>query len=115
MLFFFEARDRCDPFVYCAKNPVNARVPRLFHDGPPKIGFTFCFPFLLIDEDCASMAADFSPGQRRSYSGAPCTVRYIGHVHGTKGQWLGVEWDDPQRGKHDGSHNGVKYFDCMQP
>ena len=61
------------------------------------------------------MAADFYRGQRLSYSRVPCTVRYIGEVHGTKGQWLGVEWDDPARGKHDGSHDGVKYFDCMQP
>ena len=26
------------------------------------------------------------------------------------GDWLGVEWDDPSRGKHDGSHNGQRYF-----
>ena len=61
------------------------------------------------------MANDFYPGQRVSYSGALCTVRYIGEVQGTKGQWIGVEWDDPARGKHDGSHEGVKYFDCTQP
>ena len=62
-----------------------------------------------------AMANEFYPGQRLSYSGALCTVRYIGEVHGTKGQWIGVEWDDPTRGKHDGSHNGIKYFDCTQP
>ncbi len=28
------------------------------------------------------------------------------------GLWLGVEWDDPERGKHDGSHEGVRYFTC---
>ncbi|GAB1310154.1 hypothetical protein MFIFM68171_00364 [Madurella fahalii] len=51
-------------------------------------------------------------GQRRSYDGALCTVRYIGEVVGTTGTWLGVEWDDPERGKHDGQHKGVRYFSC---
>ena len=52
-------------------------------------------------------------GQRLSFSGALCTIRYIGLVQKTKGDWLGVEWDDPNRGKHNGSHDGVKYFDCQ--
>lgn len=26
------------------------------------------------------------------------------------GVWLGVEWDDPDRGKHDGTHEGHTYF-----
>lgn len=51
-------------------------------------------------------------GQRVSYHGALCTVRYIGPVDGTAGTWLGVEWDDAARGKHDGSHKGVRYFAC---
>ncbi|KAI5302418.1 hypothetical protein KEM56_000716, partial [Ascosphaera pollenicola] len=51
-------------------------------------------------------------GSRLSYDGSLCTVRYIGDVQGTKGQWLGVEWDDPTRGKHAGEHNGVQYFTC---
>lgn len=52
-------------------------------------------------------------GRRLSYASARCTVRYFGEVQGTTGEWLGVEWDDHSRGKHDGSHGGVKYFDCM--
>ncbi|KAF0036926.1 hypothetical protein F2P81_009800 [Scophthalmus maximus] len=40
------------------------------------------------------------------------TVRYVGPVPPTAGPWLGVEWDDPDRGKHDGSHEGVQYFTC---
>ncbi|KHO00108.1 Cytoskeleton-associated protein, Gly-rich domain protein [Metarhizium album ARSEF 1941] len=48
-------------------------------------------------------------GQRVSYGGALCTVRYVGEVAGTTGSWLGVEWDDPTRGKHDGSHKGVDH------
>ncbi|KAI9038063.1 putative tubulin-specific chaperone [Aspergillus affinis] len=51
-------------------------------------------------------------GQRRSYNGDLCTVRYIGKVEGTTGDWLGVEWDDSTRGKHSGEHQGVRYFAC---
>ncbi|KAI0385801.1 Thioesterase/thiol ester dehydrase-isomerase [Hypomontagnella monticulosa] len=51
-------------------------------------------------------------GDRLSYDGAVCTVRYIGEVEGTSGVWLGVEWDDPARGKHYGSHKGIRYFTC---
>ncbi|EFX03843.1 tubulin-specific chaperone [Grosmannia clavigera kw1407] len=55
-----------------------------------------------------------SVGQRLSYDGAICTVRYVGPVAGTSGGlWLGVEWDDPSRGKHDGVHKGVRYFSCQ--
>lgn len=52
-------------------------------------------------------------GQRRSFDGQLCTIRYVGSVHGTSGDWLGVEWDDPTRGKHSGEHKGVRYFTCM--
>lgn len=51
-------------------------------------------------------------GQRLSFEGALCTVRYVGEVEGTKGEWLGVEWDDQSRGKHSGEHGGRRYFDC---
>ncbi|KAF7589672.1 hypothetical protein BBP40_003964 [Aspergillus hancockii] len=50
--------------------------------------------------------------QRRSYNSNLCTVRYAGKVEGTTGEWLGVEWDDPTRGKHSGEHQGVRYFTC---
>lgn len=52
-------------------------------------------------------------GQRRSYSGALCTIRYCGPLSGTKGEWLGVEWDEPTRGKHDGKHDGQQIFQCL--
>ncbi|KAI9814467.1 MAG: hypothetical protein M1827_003323 [Pycnora praestabilis] len=58
------------------------------------------------------MASDFHTGQRVSFSGVLCTVRYVGTIEGTKGEWLGVEWDDPSRGKHSGEHNGIIYFRC---
>ncbi|NXJ00618.1 TBCE protein, partial [Psophia crepitans] len=43
------------------------------------------------------------------------TVRYVGSVPPTAGVWLGVEWDDPQRGKHDGTYEGTQYFKCRHP
>jgi hypothetical protein len=51
-------------------------------------------------------------GQRVSIAGYKATVRYIGPVEGQKGVWVGVEWDDASRGKHDGSTGGVQYFSC---
>ncbi|CCE86149.1 Piso0_005799 [Millerozyma farinosa CBS 7064] len=41
------------------------------------------------------------------------TIKYVGkleEVWGDEEIALGVEWDDPTRGKHDGSHNGRRYF-----
>jgi tubulin-specific chaperone E len=58
------------------------------------------------------MATTHHVGQRISYDGALCTVRFVGEVSGTTGTWLGVEWDDSARGKHDGCHKGVRYFTC---
>ncbi|KAG8907993.1 hypothetical protein FRB99_001159 [Tulasnella sp. 403] len=43
------------------------------------------------------------------------TIRYIGPVAGYAGRWYGVEWDEPCRGKHDGSKDGVRYFTCTAP
>ncbi|XP_053567052.1 tubulin-specific chaperone E isoform X2 [Bombina bombina] len=54
-------------------------------------------------------------GKRIICDGECATVRYVGNVPPTQGPWLGVEWDNPQRGKHDGTHNGEKYFTCSHP
>jgi len=40
--------------------------------------------------------------------------RYVGPVVGQTGRWVGVEWDDQKRGKHDGKHNGKRYFECKR-
>ncbi|XP_068582899.1 tubulin-specific chaperone E [Cebidichthys violaceus] len=53
--------------------------------------------------------------RRVSCDGERATVRYAGPVPPTAGLWLGVEWDNPERGKHDGSHEGVQYFTCRHP
>lgn len=47
--------------------------------------------------------------------GAWGVVRYVGEVGGYAGSWLGVEWDDPERGKHDGQVGGVAYFTSPSP
>ena len=49
---------------------------------------------------------------RISMGGYLGTVRYTGPVEGTSGTWLGIEWDDHARGKHDGVHNNKRYFTC---
>lgn len=51
-------------------------------------------------------------GARIKYSGFNGTIRYVGPVETANGTWLGVEWDDPRRGKHDGSKDGRRYFSC---
>ena len=50
------------------------------------------------------------PGERLSFSNALCTVRYAGPLPDQKGDWLGVEWDDPERGKHDGQYKETRLF-----
>ncbi|KAF7213324.1 tubulin-specific chaperone E isoform X1 [Nothobranchius furzeri] len=54
-------------------------------------------------------------GRRVAIGGERATVRFAGLVPPTTGFWLGVEWDDPKRGKHDGTHEGVQYFTCRHP
>jgi len=60
------------------------------------------------------MTSKYHIGQRASFDLATCTIKYIGPVEGTgaEKEWLGVEWDEPMRGKHDGSFKGKKYFTC---
>jgi len=58
------------------------------------------------------MSFTYHCGQRVSFKNQICTIRYIGPVEGTDKEWLGVEWDDPQRGKHYGAHKGIRYFTC---
>jgi dynactin complex subunit len=41
-------------------------------------------------------------GTRINFNKFRGTVKYVGPVDNSSGIWLGVEWDDPERGKHDG-------------
>ncbi|BEI81916.1 hypothetical protein CcaverHIS002_0210760 [Cutaneotrichosporon cavernicola] len=40
----------------------------------------------------------------------PLTLRYVGPLPGLDGMWLGVEYDDPTRGKHSGEYKGEQIF-----
>ena len=51
-------------------------------------------------------------GERLIIAKHRATVRYVGPVEGQEGTWVGVEWDDPSRGKHDGTTGGRRYFAC---
>lgn len=40
-------------------------------------------------------------------------VMYNGDIPGTAdGTWIGIDWDDMNRGKHNGSLNKIKYFNA---
>ncbi|KAK0496897.1 hypothetical protein EDD18DRAFT_1073528 [Armillaria luteobubalina] len=54
-------------------------------------------------------------GARISLSGHIGSIRFVGPVRRTTGSWLGVEWDNPERGKHDGVRDGTRYFSCRIP
>ena len=54
-----------------------------------------------------------SVGARINLNNYIGTIKYVGPVNNTTGIWLGVDWDDPERGKHDGSKDGKQYFTCQ--
>ncbi len=43
------------------------------------------------------------------------TIRYIGSLKHKSDDdiWVGIEWDDHSRGKHDGEVEGYKYFQTV--
>jgi len=51
----------------------------------------------------------FEVGDRVEVGNERCTIRWIGVVE-ESGEWLGVEWDKLNRGKHDGEHKDKSYF-----
>lgn len=56
-----------------------------------------------------------SVGDRVCFHSDFGTIRHVGPLVGKKGQWLGIEWDDGQRGKNDGSIDGTRYFTAKSP
>ncbi|CAD7011300.1 unnamed protein product [Ceratitis capitata] len=65
----------------------------------------------IIDDTCLH----YTIGTRIKVGDNYGTVKYVGEVSGYNGIWLGVEWDDPQRGKHSGCHEGKNYFHTQYP
>ncbi|KAH3669543.1 hypothetical protein WICMUC_004965 [Wickerhamomyces mucosus] len=54
-------------------------------------------------------------GERLSYSGELCTVKFVGEIPAWKDEIaIGVEWDNPLKGKHNGIFQGVEYFKVSQ-
>lgn len=62
------------------------------------------------EKDTVSVVGEYEIGDRIEYLSHYGTVKYIGEVEGYSSTWLGVDWDDPSRGKHDGTVNGKHYF-----
>jgi hypothetical protein len=69
----------------------------------------------------SSVAGEYRLGHRYLHLSAqkPATLRYIGPLETSENVqpdaedppiWLGVEWDDPARGKHSGFHLQRSYF-----
>lgn len=58
------------------------------------------------------MISDFKIGKRIECGDHYGTIKFVGPVEGHPGIWLGVDWDDPERGKHNGTVNNVHYFDA---
>ena len=54
-------------------------------------------------------------GQRVELRGKQGSVRFLGKLQNNPkagdSLWLGIEWDDKQGGKHNGTVDGVKYFE----
>ncbi|XP_034864386.1 tubulin-specific chaperone E isoform X2 [Mirounga leonina] len=72
----------------------------------------------ILDPGCIMMNDTLTSdviGRRVAINGEHATVRFSGIVPPVAGLWLGVEWDNPERGKHDGSHEGTVYFKCRHP
>ncbi|XP_029204560.2 tubulin-specific chaperone E-like isoform X2 [Acropora millepora] len=59
--------------------------------------------------------ADEIVGKRVLCEGFRGEIKFVGPVPPTQGEWYGIEWDDHTRGKHDGTNEGVSYFECKHP
>ena len=57
----------------------------------------------------------FVVGQRLDIEEYKATIRFVGQIPPADTIWLGVEWDDPDRGKHSGEHKGTSYFTVRVP
>lgn len=65
--------------------------------------------------DSSQFFPEHKTGDRIECCGYLGTIQYIGAVEGHPGVWLGIDWDDPSRGKHNGTVNGVNYYQTRHP
>ncbi|XP_063995172.1 tubulin-specific chaperone E [Diachasmimorpha longicaudata] len=67
-------------------------------------------------EDLRNVDVDnYQIGQRIACDGHYGTICYIGAVENTAGLWLGIDWDNPTRGKHNGTYHDKEYFKTRYP
>ncbi|EUB55448.1 Tubulin-specific chaperone E [Echinococcus granulosus] len=43
------------------------------------------------------------------------TIKYVGPIVSSSVVWLGIDWDNPKSGRHDGTFKGAKYFNTHHP
>lgn len=43
------------------------------------------------------------------------TIKYVGPIVNSTVVWLGIDWDNPKSGRHDGTFKGVTYFNTHHP
>lgn len=65
---------------------------------------------MLVDNTSTVSISVPEVGRRVECLGYFGTIKYIGSVETHPALWLGIDWDDPERGKHNGSVNNVQYF-----
>ena len=60
-------------------------------------------------------------GKRILFNNSTGVVKYIGGLRhedkpagSEKELWIGMEWDEAGRGKHNGTVNGHEYFKCCE-
>ena len=51
-----------------------------------------------------------SVGDYVAVSGERALVRWAGELPGKTGAWIGVEWDDAERGRHSGAFGDMQLF-----
>ncbi|KAJ6243164.1 guanine nucleotide exchange factor [Anaeramoeba flamelloides] len=54
---------------------------------------------------------NFKINETVTINNLPATIKYIGATYFADGVWVGLELSTPS-GKHDGTLNGIKYFNC---
>ena len=54
-------------------------------------------------------------GTRICFKDSYGTVRWTGNIRSKEGLWIGIEWDDHEKGKHSGCFEGIQYFQTRFP
>uniref|UniRef100_A0A8C0MF07 Tubulin-specific chaperone E n=1 Tax=Canis lupus familiaris TaxID=9615 RepID=A0A8C0MF07_CANLF len=93
-----------------SQSPLGNSLTKVFHENLTMISYLDSGYVIMND----TLTSDVI-GRRVEVNGEHATVRFSGIVPPVAGLWLGVEWDNPERGKHDGSHDGTVYFKCRHP